>query len=133
MLNPTQSCFPVYLLGWMGTPIFSSGRNEAFIVIDISFGNANTMQHVTNAYGRGKSTSTLIELKCPNSLISFYKTGDPNGEPNFQLAKVFLLKCETMILIISPEVKNKPDGTLGQFCRLNSHAVIPLYISQSRA
>lgn len=104
----TQSA-PVYL-AWFGwEPNLYSGRMKAFHCIDICFWYANTDRMYTHTGGGSRPRTLSNEMS--NSLISFMKTGDPNGSKLPNWPKYSAENGETMILNDQPEVKNKPDGT----------------------
>jgi para-nitrobenzyl esterase len=104
----TQSA-PVYL-AWFGwEPNLYSGRMKAFHCIDICFWYANTDRMYTHT--GGGSRPRILSNEMSTSLISFMKTGDPNGSKLPNWPKYSAANGETMILNDQSEVKNKPDGT----------------------
>jgi para-nitrobenzyl esterase len=99
---------PVYL-AWFGwEPNLYSGRMKAFHCIDICFWFDNTDRMYTHTGGGSRPRSLSKEMS--TALISFMKTGDPNGSKLPSWPKYSAENGETMILNDQSEVKNKPDG-----------------------
>ena len=99
---------PVYL-AWFGwEPNLYSGRMKAFHCIDICFWYGNTDRMYTHTGGGSRPRSLSEGMS--TALISFMKTGDPNGSNLPNWPKYSPENGETMILNDQSEVKNKPDG-----------------------
>lgn len=98
---------PVYL-AWFGwePPLFS-GRMRAFHCLDICFWYANTDLMLTHT-GGGKRPRQLSD-RMSNSLLTFMRTGDPNGGSLPKWLPYTPGKGETMILNDQCELKNDPD------------------------
>ena len=103
----TQGGAPVYLawFGWQ-PPLFDN-RMRAFHCDDICFWFYNTDFMLTHT-GGGKRPRALSE-KMAKSLLSFMKTGQPNGGlPSWKAYTK--AGGETMILDDQPVLANNPDG-----------------------
>ncbi len=98
---------PVYL-AWFGwEPPLYDGRMRAFHCIDICFWYSNTDRMYTHT-GGGSRPKKLSE-KMTASLLSFMRTGDPNGGALPSWPRYTAENGETMILNDTCEVKNDPD------------------------
>jgi len=98
---------PVYM-AWFGwEPNLYNGRMRAFHCIDICFWYDNTDRMYTHT-GGGKRPRTLA-AKMSASLLSFMKTGNPNGAGLPSWPKFSVEKGETMVLNDVSEVQNDPD------------------------
>ena len=98
---------PVYM-AWFGwEPNLYNGRMRAFHCIDICFWYDNTDRMYTHT-GGGKRPRALA-AKMSSSLLSFMKTGNPNGAGLPSWPKFSIEKGETMVLNDQSEVKNDPD------------------------
>ena len=98
---------PVYM-AWFGwEPNLYNGRMRAFHCIDICFWYDNTDRMYTHT-GGGKRPQALAD-KMSASLLSFMKTGNPNGAGLPSWPKFTVDKGETMVLNDLSEVQNDPD------------------------
>jgi para-nitrobenzyl esterase len=99
---------PVYLawFGWQ-PPLFNN-RMRAFHCLDICFWFYNTDLMLTHT-GGGARPRALSE-KMSDALISFMKTGDPNGGGLPEWPRYTTENGEVMMLNDVSEVQNDPDG-----------------------
>lgn len=95
-------------MAWFGwrPPLFD-GRMRAFHCLDISFWFLNTDLMVTHSGGGARPRR--LSLKMANALVSFARTGDPNGGGLPPWPQFTAENGETMILDDVCEVKNDPD------------------------
>ena len=98
---------PVFL-AWFGwnTPLYD-GRSRAFHCLDICFWFRNTDLMVTHT-GGGKRPRDL-SIKMADALLSFMRTGNPNGGGLPTWPAYTLENGATMMLNDISEVKNDPD------------------------
>ncbi len=98
---------PVYM-AWFGwEPPMFNGRMRAFHCLDICFWFMNTDRMVTHT-GGGKVPRQLSN-QMADALLSFMRTGDPNGSSLPQWPRYTVENGEVMILNNVSEVKNDPD------------------------
>ena len=95
-------------MAWFGwEPNLYNGRMRAFHCIDICFWYGNTDRMYTHT-GGGKRPRALA-AKMSASLLSFMKTGNPNGAGLPSWPKFSVEKGETMVLNDVSELQNDPD------------------------
>lgn len=98
---------PVYL-AWFGwEPNLYSGRMKAFHCIDICFWFDNTDRMFTHTGGGDRPMKLAKAMS--NSLLSFMKTGNPNGGSLPKWEEYSEEGGETMILNDVSYLKNNPD------------------------
>ncbi|MCD7976938.1 MAG: carboxylesterase family protein [Tannerellaceae bacterium] len=98
---------PVYM-AWFGwcPPLFNN-RMRAFHCLDICFWFRNTDRMVTHT--GGGSTPRKLANKMSDALLSFMRTGNPNGSELPQWPEYTKEKGEVMILDNQCFVENDPD------------------------
>ena len=100
---------PVYVawFGWQ-PPLFDN-RMRAFHCLDICFWFYNTDLMLTHTGGGARPRK--LSDKMSDALLSFMKTGNPNGSDLPEWPEFTVENGETMILNDVCEVKNDPDKT----------------------
>lgn len=98
---------PVYM-AWFGwEPPMFNGRMRAFHCLDICFWFMNTDRMITHT-GGGKVPRQLSS-QMADALLSFMRTGDPNGSSLPQWPRYTVENGEVMVLNNISEVQNDPD------------------------
>jgi para-nitrobenzyl esterase len=103
----SQQPAPVYVawFGWQ-PPLFDN-RMRAFHCVDICFWFHNTDLMLSHTGGGARPRK--LAARMAGALLSFMKTGDPNGGGLPTWPKYSSAKGETMVLDDVSEVRNDPD------------------------